>query len=198
MKKSRQKKIKIKSGVIIALALLLAACGSDPKPKPRGFFRIDHPEKSYELYRANCDFSFEKPTYSYIEKSRAKGDDSCWFNLVIPQLNAKVHFTYLPVNNNLSDYMDDAYNFAYKHNIKSSGIDRTAIHRDDASVHGLVYDLRGNVASPLQFYVTDSTDHFLRGAVYFSRIPNSDSLAPSLQFIREDMMHLLNTTQWEN
>jgi gliding motility-associated lipoprotein GldD len=198
MKKRQKKPMKIRVIIIILATITLASCTNDPIPKPRGYFRIDHPEKGYEEYQSNCDFRFERPKYSYIEKSRsAKGDDSCWFNLVVPSIHAKIHFTYLPVRNNLADYMDDAYNFAYQHNIKASGIKRTMIHNDSANVHGIVYDLKGNVASPLQFYVTDSTDHFLRGALYFSRVPNADSLSPSLDFIREDMIHLMNTTRWE-
>ena len=184
--------------MLIVATVTFASCTSDPIPKPRGYFRIDHPEKVYEKYNSNCDFSFERPAYTYVEKSRsATGNDSCWFNLVVPSINAKLHFTYLPVEDNLADYMDDAYNFAYQHNIKSSGIKRTVVHNDTADVHGIIYDLKGNVASPLQFYMTDSTDHFLRGALYFSRVPNADSLAPSLEFIRKDVVHLMNTTSWE-
>lgn len=181
---------------LLALIILISSCEQDFVPKPRGYFRIDFPEKSYVDYQGKCPFSFELPAYAKVELIRSESYDSCWFNVLFPRHNAKVHFTYLPVHNNLEFYLEDAYAFAFKHEVKANAISRTQYHNPDSRVSGLLYDIKGNVASNLQFYATDSTDHFLRGALYFEVKPNQDSLAPVIDFIKEDVVHLLETLEW--
>lgn len=176
--------------------ILISSCEQDYVPKPRGYFRIDFPEKSYVDYEGKCPFSFELPAYTKVELIRSESYDSCWFNVSFPRHNAKVHFTYLPVHNNLELYLEDAYVFAFKHEVKANAISRTQYHNPDSRVSGLLYDIKGNVASNLQFYATDSTNHFLRGSLYFEVKPNQDSLAPVIDFIKADVVHLLETLEW--
>ena len=178
------------------LCVLLMCIRVSYVPKPRGYFRIDFPEKSYANYEGKCPFSFELPAYTKVELIRSESYDSCWFNVSFPRHNAKVHFTYLPVHNNLELYLEDAYVFAFKHEVKANAISRTQYHNPDSRVSGLLYDIKGNVASNLQFYATDSTNHFLRGALYFEVKPNQDSLAPVIDFIKADVVHLLETLEW--
>jgi len=200
MKKMRTK-LKLNSILFISFGLcfvlLTISCTNDPKPKPRAYFRIDLPEKEYRIFDSSCPFSFEIPRYSGIEIA-GESTDSCRFNLVFPRQNAKIYFTYLNVNNDVSTYLNDAYQMAYSHESKANSIGRKRISNDEHNVHGIVFDLKGEVASSLQFYATDSSEHFLRGALYFNSSPNMDSISPVLSFIREDVIHILETLEWRN
>ena len=183
--------------LLIPVLGIVFSCGKTPTPKPTGYFRIDFSEKEYKNYQANCGFSFETPVYSEIEKFKGEGIDTCWFNISYPDYKAKVHITYLPIQDNLGAYLEDAHQFAFKHESKASAIDASRIDRPEDHVGCLVYDLKGDVATSLQFYITDSTNHFLRGSLYFSHIPNEDSIAPVLNYLREDVVHLINTISWD-
>lgn len=104
---------------------------------------------------------------------------------------------YREVKNNIATYLDDSHYFANKHQVKATGLDEIAILRDSAKVYGLLFDISGNTASSLQFYVTDSTKHFLRGSLYFNSIPNIDSLQIVVDFLKKDILHIINTTAWK-
>jgi gliding motility-associated lipoprotein GldD len=187
--------------ILLLPLLTLCACDGDEdvfSPKPRGYFRIDFPEKNYQRYDSTCPFSFEVPAYSIVNKDRHANAEPCWLNLDFPQFKATVHLSYKSVQNNISTYLEDARAFAVRHQIKATGMNESVILRDSAKVYGLLYDIDGNTASSLQFYLTDSTQHFLRGALYFNAAPNTDSLKLIIQFLREDMLHLIKTTRWKN
>lgn len=183
-----------------SLILLLGACGgNDYIPKPRGFFRIDLPEKKYQLFDSVCPYTFEYPVYARIEPDRDLKAEPYWINLEFPQFRGTLHLSYKTINNNLPQYFSDARDFVNKHIPKADDIVQTEYHNDSNDVHGIVYDIKGsNVASSYQFCVTDSSRHFLRGALYFWEVPNNDSLAPVLDFIRIDMDHMLSTLKWRN
>lgn len=170
-------------------------CEEHHTPKPRGYFRINFPAKIYTEFASPCQFTAELPRYSQVEVI-SEAADSCWFNVVLPRHHARIHCTYLRFEGNLTPLVEDAYNFAFKHEVKANAIKRNAFNNFDAHVHGMVYDLTGNVASPLQFYVTDSTQHFIRGSLYFEHIPNADSIAPVVDFIRQDIVHFMETLAW--
>jgi gliding motility-associated lipoprotein GldD len=176
--------------------LLFASCGKEPKPLPRGYFRIELPEKEYQRSDKIPGVSFEMPIYSRVELVEQSGGDSSWFNLAFPRFNARIHCTYRSVSDDFSKLLGDAHNMAYSHEVKARSIEKTRVHRDSAHVHGMVFDLSGEVASPLQFFATDSNQYFLRGALYFNNRPNADSIAPVLTYIREDVIHLLNSLVW--
>lgn len=195
-----------RKGMLIMAALAAAIATSlwwwlhtpaESLPKPYGYFRIELPEKSYTRYKSPCDIAFDLPNFSKIElyKGHDTGD-SCWFNVSYPRLRAKVYCTVLPVQNDLSGLIKDAYGFAAKHEMKATALQRTTIEVPYHRVYGIMYDLEGMVASQLQFFVTDSTSHFMRGALYFDHKPNPDSIAPVLEYIREDVKHLLQTLEW--
>ena len=179
------------------LACLAVGCTHEALPKPRGYFRIDVPEKSYHVFEGKCPFTIEVPDYSRIEIVENHNSlDSCWFNIAIPRLNARIHCTYLPVSGNLDKLLRDAFEYAFKHEAKASAIDRIIISDDATRVYGLIYDIKGNVASQVQFYCTDSVHHFLRGSLYFENMPNADSLAPVVGFLKADIMHLAESLEW--
>jgi gliding motility-associated lipoprotein GldD len=181
----------------VALTVALSGCSGDPVPRPRGFFRIDLPEKNYITYTSTCPFSLEVPSYAKIELNRTDGPtDSCWFNVAFPKFRARIHCTYLPITNNSDALVRDAYTFAAKHEMKASAIRRTLVEDPERSVFGVIYDIEGDAASQVQFFLMDSTDHFLRGALYFDHTPNADSIAPVLSFIREDIVRMTRSLQW--
>lgn len=183
----------------IVAAVSLNSCDEDDdvlSPKPRGYMRIDFPQKSYTLFKSECPFCFEIPSYSTMKASTSKSAEPCWYNLEFPNFKATLHLSYKPVENNLSKYLDDAHQIANKHQIKATGVDEIVVLRDSANVYGLVFDIAGNAASPLQFYLTDSTKHFLRGSLYFNAVPNADSLKIVVDFLKADVLKLINTTKW--
>jgi len=161
-----------------------------------GYVRIDFPDKAYKVHTGQERFQFEIPAYAHVENDNSKEAESGWINVVIPQLNGKIHLSYKPVNDNLGEYITDSRGLVYKHTVKADGIDETPfIHREHHRF-GMVYDLKGDVASAVQFFITDSTHHFLRGSLYFDCHPNRDSLNPVIRFLREDIMHMIETTSW--
>lgn len=186
---------------LIALVLLVLAssCGDkNPQPKPRGYFRIDLPEKQYVTLDTMRYYSFEYPIYSTITPDYHSLQEKDWVNVEFPRFKGTIHISYKQVNDNLGEYLEDAYFMITKHIGKATGIRDSVIINKEKDVYGLMYYLDGEgVASPLQFYLTDSTEHFMRGSLYFNVVPNNDSLQPVIDFITDDVRHLINTLEWK-
>lgn len=166
-------------------------------PKPKGYPRIFFPEKKYVMYDSVCPYKFEIPDYSFISNDKHNGADPCWINVNYPRFNAQLHLSYKTITNNLDTVLNECRDFVVKHQVKSTGIDETIIIRDSARVFGLVYDISGNTASNLQFYLTDSTHHFMRGALYFNSVPNIDSLKIVVDYLRKDIVQMIKTFEWK-
>ncbi|MGZ3863559.1 MAG: gliding motility lipoprotein GldD [Bacteroidia bacterium] len=166
-------------------------------PKPRAFYSLTFPEKKYKLYDVDCPFSFETPVYSSVEPDMQKNAEPCWINIKYPLFKAQLHVSYKEVKNNLPQFLDEARELAIRHQVKATGLDQQPILRDSAKVYGLFYDIGGNTASSIQFYVTDSTRHFLRGSLYFNCAPNIDSMKIVIDFLREDILHMVQTFKWK-
>lgn len=166
-------------------------------PKPKGYFRIDLPSAGYRKFDAQCPFTIPVSEFASVElfDNQIKGD-SCRFNLFYPKLNARIHCTFLPVNGNINELVGDAYAFAAKHEMKASAIERMWIEDNERNVFGIQYNIEGGAASPVQFFLTDSTQHFFRGALYFDFAPNPDSIAPVLKFIQRDIQKITDEIQW--
>ncbi len=167
-------------------------------PKPRAYYRIDFPQKKYKLYDTTCPFIFETPEYSTIGRDISPQAEPCWINIKYPRFNAQLHISYKVIHNNLASYIEDARELAIRHQVKATGLDQQVILRDSANVFGLMYEIAGNTASSVQFYLTDSTQHFLRGALYFNAAPNIDSTKIVVDFIREDVIHLIQSFKWKD
>jgi gliding motility-associated lipoprotein GldD len=167
-------------------------------PKPKGYFRIDLPSPHYRNFDGGCPFSIPISEYATVELFDNKSNnDSCRFNIFYPKLNARIHCTFLPVSGNINDLVSDAYGFASKHEMKASAIDRVWIEHPENKVFGIQYNIQGNAASPIQFFLTDSTQHFFRGALYFECSPNADSIAPVLNFIQKDITKITEALTWK-
>ncbi len=181
----------------VALLLLSSSCKDSYTPKPTGYLKISYPEKEYVIYSDQEFYQFEIPAYAVVEIDSGPRSEDGWINVSVPQLNGKIHLSYKAVDGQLNALITDCRELVYKHTVKANGIEETPfIHREQKRF-GMVYDLKGDVASAVQFFITDSTDHFLRGSLYFNCRPNRDSLNPVIEFMREDIIHMIETTQWK-
>ncbi len=183
---------------------LLFSCKEKYTPKPRAFFRIEFPEKKYHLiHENNFPYSFEIPDYSQITQDKRNPDQPFWINVTVPKNHAEIHISYFNLENSeqkdkvlLSKLMEDTRRLAYKHSIKANAIEEQIFMNPAENVFGTIYRIEGNAASPLQFFLTDSTSHFLRGAFYIREVPNIDSLQPVIDFFEPDIIRLIETTTW--
>jgi gliding motility-associated lipoprotein GldD len=183
--------------IIFILSLILFACSQNYTPKPPGYMRIDFPEKDYVSYDTNCPYTFDIPVYAKPVYDLNYKSEPCWVNLSFPQFNSQIHLSYKSVNNNLAVYTEDSRTFVYKHAVKADAIEEQVYENPEKNVYGILYDIKGNAASSLQFILTDSTNHFLRGALYFNSRPNKDSLAPVVHFIRQDIVRIMESLEWK-
>ena len=192
---------------ILTLLVFMSAffsCRQVVIPRPRGYFRIDLPEHHYALfnglasYNNNMPFSFEYPDYGQLEIQNKHETDLGWLNIEFPSFKAKIYLTYKDINNDFEGLMEQTYKMNVKNHIsKADAINEMLFDNEQNKVYGVLYDLKGNTASAVQFYVTDSINHYLRGSLYFSSEPNADSLEPVIRFFREDIVHLIETLKWE-
>ncbi len=183
--------------IIFIIIVLTVSCRQTFTPKPRGYFRIDFPEKTYQVFDSTCPFTFEYPQYGKIERDIDNNAEPCWINISFPNYKSKIHLSYKKVSGSPVQYIEDSHNLAYKHAIKADAIDELVVEDPSRKVYGIIYDIRGNAASSVQFYLTDSIRNFLRGSLYFETPPNKDSLAPSVDYFRKDVERLINTLKWK-
>ncbi|MEB0263776.1 MULTISPECIES: gliding motility lipoprotein GldD [unclassified Mucilaginibacter] len=188
--------------VLLIVVLFLAACGgnADYSPKPRGYYRIVYPAKQYQPYTEGCPFTFDYPKYSKVEPDKSRGAKPCWQNIQFPQFNATLHLSYESITSKkeFNELIEDAHKLSFKHSVKATSIDEGVIAYPDRKVYGIYYTIDGNAASSAQFYLTDSTKHYLRGALYFNSEPRLDSIQPVLNFIKKDVDLMIKSFRWKN
>ena len=187
---------------LTALALICGtvSCDREPNylPKPRGYFRIDLPEKHYTLVDTLDKYRFECPQYALVTPDPYSPDEKDWVNIEMPTFKGSIHLTHKDVDGNLGVYLEDVHTMVTKHLQKANGVRDSLIVNDAHHVYGLLIEMDGKgVATPMQFYLTDRTRHFVRGALYFNFKPDNDSMQPVIRFIREDIDHLINTFEWK-
>jgi gliding motility-associated lipoprotein GldD len=184
------------SVILIFVSLFCGACKDNVTPKPRGYFRIDLPEKNYTQLKGNYPYSFKYATCAKIALSNSKNSNKFWINIEYPQIKGKIHLSYLPIENNFDLIVEDTRKLAYKHSIKADAINERLYENSEKHVYGILYEIEGNAASSVQFFLTDSTKNYLRGALYFNAEPNKDSLAPVINFVKEDIRILIESFEW--
>lgn len=189
--------------VVTVLFILTLSCNEKYTPKPRGFFRIDFPEKRYHTISNEYPYQFEIADYSSIQQDPRNPNKKYWINISVPQNKAEIHLSYYSLggtansdNYRLAEFIEESRTLAYKHTIKASAIQERIYVNPGEKVYGTIYDIAGNAASPMQFFLTDSTTHFLRGALYIRATPNIDSLLPVIDFLETDIVRLIETTNW--
>ena len=184
---------------IILLIMLISACEKEYTPKPKGYNRIDLPPHSYQKLKEDHPFTFEYSTASIVEPHKSSISEPHWIDIIYPELHGSVEFTYKKINRDqkrLDEFLEDAHKLTSKHNIKAYSIDQ-AVTKTPKGYTAMIFELQGEVPSQFQFYITDSTTHFLRGALYFPTATKNDSLAPVIEYIKYDMMHLINSLEWK-
>jgi gliding motility-associated lipoprotein GldD len=184
---------------LFVISILISSCGSDYSPKPRAYFKIDLPEKKYQNYSSDCLFSFEFPVYASVIPDKNKDAKPCWIDVYYPQFNGRVHLSYqsFSTRKQFDSLVEDARTFAFKHTVKATAIDEAMISYPEKRVYGIYYSIDGNTASSVQFFLTDSTNNYLRGALYFNEQPRLDSIQPVLDFIKKDIDHMIKTFKWQ-
>jgi gliding motility-associated lipoprotein GldD len=189
---------------LLSIFLVIFGCGEKYTPKPRGFFRIGFPEKIYISLDSQFPYQFEIPQYARVTPDYQNPDKPQWINVEFPANKAEVHLSYYTLNGNgkgnrelLAGLMEETRELAYKHSVKANAIEERVFINPGEEVYGTVYQIEGNAASPIQFFLTDSTKHFLRGALYIRATPDIDSLKPVIEFLKRDVIHLIETTQWD-
>jgi gliding motility-associated lipoprotein GldD len=176
--------------------IFLSSCSSDYSPKPKAYFHIDLPEPVYRSIQF-FPFDFSLSNQAKIE-NRTDSASTIGFNLNYPKLNVQVYCTYFLINkDNFGAIADKSQRLAYIHGIKADGIREYTFTNPNQDVYGIVYEIDGNAASPLQFVLTDSVRSFFRGALYFNAGPNRDSIAPVLAYINKDIQILIESFRWK-
>jgi len=195
----------------LALMLIITVCfyacqgTPDYSPKPRGYFRINFPQKSYRLFDTIYPFTFMYPKYAYVETDKNPPRElklvnmKYLLNMQFPQFNGTLHLSYESITSPkvFNELTEDARTFAFKHTVKATSIDQAIIHNPDRKIYGIYYTIDGNAASSVQFYITDSTKNYLRGALYFNTEPRLDSIQPVLDFVKKDVNAMIRSFKWK-
>ena len=176
------------------MAFSCVSCKNEARPKPKAFLALEYPAAEYERININCPYSFEKNSIADISPSRNR--IPCWIQLDYDQMNGSIFITYQPVKNNLDSLLTDAQKLPLQHTIKADVIEGDVYTNEFNKTYGMFYEVDGNAASQAQFYLTDSTDHFLTGSVYFESLPNFDSIVPAAEYLKKDIRHLMESLKW--
>lgn len=180
------------------VAFIFTSCKDDVLPKPKGYLKLEYPEATYKEYLSDCPFTFDINNLIEIEKPRGQ-QQYCGVNLSYPGLKGKIHLTYLSVDEELlKRSLRDAQNLTQEHTQKAESIKPVLYENKEQDGYGMVYEIEGDAASPVQFYITDNKKHFLRGAAYFSVKPNYDSILPAAFYLKKDIQKLMESLEWKN
>lgn len=177
---------------IILLLVLMVSCGEDPIPKPKAYLSLNYPVKKYQKIDKEIPYSFE-----IVKNAQAETLANNWLKIKYPKLKASVDITYRSVDNNLIELLTDAEKLVFEHTLKADQIASNKFENKKNKVFGSMYDITGNSASQVQFHVTDSIKHFLKGSLFFHTKPNYDSVLPAVAYIKEDMIHMMETMEWK-
>lgn len=187
-------KIKLLSPLVFFLVtIFFISCKEDTAPKPKAQLRLEYSEARYEKFSSDCPFTFD-----YSKEAKIQLNKKCWVNINYPELKASINLTYRPVQNNLQELFLEAEKLTFNHTIKADGISSVPYEDKINKLYGSLYKVTGNAASPIQFHLTDSTKHFITGAVYFNVPPNFDSIVPAISYLEKDIQHMMESTKWKN
>lgn len=184
---------------VMALLLLYSCSNNNFTPKPKGYPRIIFPKRNaIKVEVAKCNYSIEIADYCKFKPDPYPKPDECWYNVYYLPFNATLHLSYKPVKNreHLFKMLEDANTMVFKHVMKADEIRENYIIRPGK--YGILYELDGSTATHTQFYVTDSTRHFLRGSVYFNVRTETDSVAPVVEFLKNDVLKIIGSLTWLN
>ncbi len=192
------RKLTYKFALLLFILVLISACRhEEPYPKPKSYFRIELPEHSYQKFDDGCPYSFEVSTLAQVINKPGSPEEKCFKNVIYPNFKAVIYCTYVPLDSNLFQYTEYSRKLAYEHTIKANSIEEVEYANPEKKVFGTSFDLKGDVACNYLFYLTDSTNNYFAGSLYFETAPNYDSLQPVLEYVKKDIEHLINTFEWK-
>ena len=177
---------------LLTFLLLFISCDEPVLPKPKAYLSLEYPKKEYKKLEVLRPYSFDvlKSTTIIDEKNN-------WLKITYPNLKASIDITYRPVENNLRELLTEAEKLVFKHAVKAEQIVPKDFINPKRRVFGSIYEITGNAASHLQFHVTDSTNNFIKGSLYFYAKPNYDSILPAVEYIKKDVLKLVETLEWK-
>jgi gliding motility-associated lipoprotein GldD len=175
-------------------------CGQSYMPKPKGYNRLKLPPHTYTAIPDSLPYTFEISMAARILPDSSWLAERYWLDLFYPDITANIQITYKDLNQDrqfLKELVNDSYKLTSKHQIKAYAIEESIIKTPSGKT-AVIAELEGEVPSQFQFFITDSTNNFLRGALYFRTSTKNDSLAPAIEYMKIDAMHLINTLEWKN
>lgn len=177
---------------LFIISIIFISCNDDVLPKPKAYLSLTYPEKKYEKLQIERPFSFE-----VLKNTIVINEANNWLKIKYPDLKASIDITYRPVTNNLKELLTEAEKLVFKHTVKAEEIIPKDFVNPKKRVFGSIYEITGNAASHIQFHLTDSTNNFIKGSLYFYAKPNYDSILPAVSYIKEDILHLVETLEWK-
>lgn len=186
--------MKIKPFAFLLIATIFLSCSNDVLPKPKAFLRLEYPTSTYQKVESDCPYSFQ-----ISKNAMATLEPNCWMKIKYPNLKATIHITYRKVNNNLNDVLKEVEKLTFEHTVKADAINAPKLYENNLKkVYGSIINIEGDVASNLQFHVTDSVKNVIYGALYFKVKPNYDSVLPAIDYIEKDIKNLMESISWKN
>jgi len=187
----------MKYRIAVLMFAVFFSCDRNYTPKPAGYLKVNYPEKEYTLFTDAEPFEFEYPVYAEVLPNRSGNAEPYWYDINFPEYKGTIYLSYKQLHDDVDAYIEDTRTLVYKHASRSDGIVEIPFMDPENRRFGILYELSGNVASAVQFFLTDSTEHFLRGSLYFETTPNRDSLNPIINFVEKDIRHMIETVRWK-
>lgn len=179
--------------ILFLIGILCSSCKEDVLPKPKAYLSLNYPTVSYKKIVVAKPYSFEvSSNVEIIEQPKY------WRQIKYPKLKASIDITYRPIQKNLKELLVESEKLVYKHAVKAEEISTKNFVNYDKRVFGSMQEISGNAASQIQFHITDSTHNFIKGALYFYAKPNYDSILPAVDYIKKDILRLIETLEWNN
>jgi gliding motility-associated lipoprotein GldD len=200
MTKKNYKEALTSAALLLCVVVIFFSCEKTYTPRPVGYNRLILPEQSYRSFPDTLPYRFEYSKYARLLDDTSRISERYWVEIYYPDLKANVHITYKKINGSqklLKEYLNDAYTLTAKHQIKAHAIDEAIVTTPSGNT-AVIAELEGEVPSQFQFTMTDSSKNFLRGALYFNTRVQNDSLAPAIDFMKKEIMHIINTLEWKD
>ena len=169
------------------------SCGDDVLPKPKGYLNLKYPENSYKKLNLKRPYSF-----NISKQAKVIDEKNNWLKIKYPKLKASIDITYRPIENNLKELLIESEKLVFEHTVKADQISSNDFLNKGKKVFGTVHEITGNAASQIQFHATDSSKHFIKGALFFYTKPNYDSILPAVDYIKKDIATIMESMEWGN
>ena len=178
--------------LLLIISLIFFSCNDVILPKPKAYLSLEYPKKEYK------ELTVLRPyTFDFLKSATIVEDKNNWLKITYPKLKASIDITYRPIENNLKELLTEAEKMVFKHTVKAEQIIPRDFVNSKKKVFGSLYEITGNAASQIQFHITDSTNNFIKGSLYFYVKPNYDSILPAVAYIKEDILYLIESLEWK-